>query len=142
MQGVFRVDDALILPIKSTIDPQFERQVRDFASRAQSRSPTPSEAELLRAAAGRRDDQRLVADYVIGMLWLSWRFERATQMLDAVVSTASPFLPSTDYLRLVRQITQLKNLSLFPAPRAARQSWADLEREAQLIIYLKTGRLT
>jgi hypothetical protein len=135
------VDDVLILPIKSKIDPQFERQVLDFIAKADSRMPTVSEAELLRAGAGRREDQRLVADYVIGMLWLSWRFERAISMLDTVGNVAMAYIPSAHYLNLMRHISLLKNLPLFPVPRRERQSWTDLEKEARLIVYLKTGRL-
>ena len=135
------MDEELILPIKSKIDPQFERQVRSFLAQANSKMPTVSEAELLRAGAGRREDQRLVAEYVIGMLWLSWRFERAIQMLESASAVASAHISSTDYLDLVRKISLLKNLPLFPVPRHERQTWADLEQEARLVVYLKTGRL-
>ena len=103
--------------------------------------PTVSEAELLRAGAGRREDQRLVAEYVIGMLWLSCRFERAIPMLDSASAVASAHMSSVDYLNLVRKISLLKNLPLFPEPRYERQTWADLDQEARLVVYLKTGRL-
>ena len=135
------MDEELILPIKSKIDPQFERQVRSFLAQANSKTPTVSEAELLRAGAGRREDQRLVAEYVIGMLWLSWRFERAIPMLDSASAVASAHMSSVDYLNLVRKISLLKNLPLFPEPRYERQTWADLDQEARLVVYLKTGRL-
>lgn len=135
------MDEELILSIKSKNDPQFERQVRFFLAQANSKMPTINEAELLRASAGRREDQRLVAEYVIGMLWLSWRFERAISMLDSAVALASAHMPSVDYLNLVRRISLLKNLPLFEAPRDKRQTWADLEQEARVVVYLKTGRL-
>lgn len=135
------MDEELILSIKSKNDPQFERQVRFFLAQANSQMPTINEAELLRASAGRREDQRLVAEYVIGMLWLSWRFERAISMLDSAVALASAHMPSVDYLNLVRRISLLKNLPLFEAPRDKRQTWVDLEQEARVVVYLKTGRL-
>jgi hypothetical protein len=136
------VDEALILPIKSEIDPQFERQVRKFLADAQLKMPNVSEAELLRAAAGRREDHRLVAEYVIGMLWLSWRFDRAIQMLDSALAVAPAHISSTEYLNRLQKITLLKNLPLFSRPRSERQTWADLEQEARLVVYLKTGRLS
>lgn len=104
--------------------------------------PSVSEAELLRAGAGRREDQRLVAEYVIGMLWLSWRFDRAIPMLNSASAVASAHISSTDYLNLLRKIALLKNLPLFPVPRHKRQTWVDLEQEARLVVYLKTGRLS
>jgi hypothetical protein len=136
------VDEELILPIKSKIDPQFERQVRIFLDHRNSKMPSVSEAELLRAGAGRREDQRLVAEYVIGMLWLSWRFDRAIPMLNSASAVASAHISSTDYLNLLRKISLLKNLPLFPVPRHKRQTWVDLEQEARLVVYLKTGRLS
>ncbi len=135
------MDEELILPIKSKIDPQFERQVRIFLDHGNSKMPSVSEAELLHAGAGRREDQRLVAEYVIGMLWLSWRFDRAIPMLDSASAVASAHISSTDYLNLLRKIALLKNLPLFPVPRDVRQTWVDLEQEARLVVYLKTGRL-
>lgn len=135
------MDEELILLIKSKIDPQFERQVRIFLDHANSKMPNVSEAELLRAGAGRREDQRLVAEYVIGMLWLSWRFDRAIPMLNSASAVASAHISSTDYLNLLRKISLLKNLPLFPVPRHKRQTLVDLEQEARLVVYLKTGRL-
>lgn len=135
------MDEELILPIKSKIDPQFERQLWLFLEQVDSKMPIVSEAELLRAAAGRREDQRLVAEYVIGMLWLSWRFARAIPLLDSVLAVASAHMSSVDYLNLMRTVSLLKNLPLYPVPRHERQTWADLEQEARLVVYLKTGRL-
>ena len=103
--------------------------------------PTVNEAELLKAAAGRRDDQQLVADYAIGMIWLGWRFDQATLRLNAAAASAAAHLSSAEYLRLIRRLSLLKNLPLFPAPRTARQTLADLEREARLVVYLRSGRL-
>ncbi|MDY0147809.1 MAG: hypothetical protein RBR56_07135 [Halothiobacillus sp.] len=136
------MDEELILPIKSEIDPQFERQLRLFLQQAESKMPNVSEAELLRAAAGRREDQRLVAEYVIGMLWLSWRFDRANQMLDSALAVASAYMSSADYLNLVQKVSLLKNLPLFSVPRHERQTLTDLLQEARLVVYLKTGRLS
>ncbi|WP_298219896.1 hypothetical protein [Halothiobacillus sp.] len=104
--------------------------------------PNVSEAELLRAAAGRREDQRLVAEYVIGMLWLSWRFDRANQMLDSALAVASAYMSSANYLILMRTVSLLKTLPLFPMPRHERQTLTDLLQEARLVVYLKTGRLS
>jgi len=136
------MDEDLILPIKSEIEPQFERQVQNFFADAHLKMPSVNEAELLRAAAGRREDHRLVAEYVIGMVWLSWRFDRAIQLLDSAMAVAPGHISSTEYLNRLRKITLLKNLPLFTHPRSERQTWADLEQEARLVLYLKTGRLS
>ncbi|OZB37235.1 MAG: hypothetical protein B7X35_01220 [Halothiobacillus sp. 14-56-357] len=136
------MDEELILPIKFEIDPQFERQLRLFLQQAESKMPNVSEAELLRAAAGRREDQRLLAEYAIGMLWLSWRFDRANHMLDSALTVAPAYMSSADYLDLVQNVTLLKNLPLFSVPRHERQTLTDLLQEARLVVYLKTGRLS
>lgn len=142
LRGIFLVDEELILPVKSKIDAQFGRQLRLFLAQADSKMPTVSEARTLRAAAGRREDQRMVAEYAIGMIWLSWRFEQAMQMLESAMTVASAHLSSIDYLNLLRKNSLLKNLPLFPIPRQERQTWSSLEQEARLVAYLKTGRLS
>lgn len=123
------------------MEPTFERQLQTFIKKGYSVMPTNNEADLLRAGAGRREDQRLLADYVIGMIWLSWRYDRARSLLDSVLTQASTYLSGSDYLDLMRRISLLKHLPLLATPRQKRQAWADLEQEARLVVYLKTGRL-
>lgn len=147
------LDELLNLPIKakiyqpfnfaseSSFEGPFERQLQSYLLLSHSNMPTINQAELLRAAAGVRKDQRMWAEYVIGMIWLSWRYERAMPLLESALADAADFLSSVDYLHWLRTVELYKNLPLFALSRNERQSWAELEREARLIVYLKTGRL-
>ncbi|MHB1229911.1 MAG: hypothetical protein ACYCY3_06305 [Halothiobacillus sp.] len=135
------LENDLILPIKTPLDGSFGAQLDVFIAQSASSMPTPSEAALLKAAAGNRKDQRVAADYTVGMVWLTWRFARCGQALDAAINASAPYVSSRVYLQLQQQKALFKHLPLFNEPRPKIQSVGQLEHEARIISYLKTGRL-
>jgi hypothetical protein len=134
------VNSAYILPIKTPLDPPFFWQIQNFLAQAQDVMPTVHQAAVLQAAAGGRADQQVVAKYAIGLVWLSWRYNRALHLLESAVNASGAYIASNRYLKLQQELGLLKFLPLFAEPRAQAQPLEQLHQEARLIAYLTTGR--
>lgn len=102
--------------------------------------PSVHQAALLQAAAGGRADQHVVAEYAIGLVWLSWRYNSALQRLEPAVNASSAHIASHRYLELQQELDLLRFLPLFAEPRAQPQPLEQMVQEARLIAYLTTGR--
>ena len=134
------VDNPYILPIKTALDPAFLKQIQYFLAQAQAVMPTVHQAALLQAAAGGRGDQQVVAEYAIGLVWFSWRYNRALHRLESAINATGAYIASNRYLKLQQELNLLRFLPLFAEPRSQAQPLEQLYQEARLIAYLTTGR--
>lgn len=136
------LESPLILPIVKEPDVSFGQHVQRFVTEASQRCPSRAEANILLAAAGARRDQRCLAQYAVGMVWLTWGYQPAWDWLAPAIDQSAAHVPSVTYLHIQQQAALLRHLSLHDRPTAQPRSPEHLLREAVMIVYLKTGRWT
>ncbi|HUX82377.1 MAG TPA: hypothetical protein VMV35_06035 [Halothiobacillus sp.] len=134
------IESPLILPIRNPAELGFRQHIERFVDEATHRLPSRSEANILLAAAGSRLDQQCMARYATGMVWLTWYYHPAWDWLMPAIEQCAAHVSSVTYLQIQQQAAVLRHLSTHDQPRPQPQSLEHLLREAEMIIYLKTGR--
>lgn len=136
------LESPMILHTLSEPENGFLSHVERFITDGARDCPSRAEANILLAAAGSSVDQQCIARYAVGMVWLSWYYVPAWTWLSPAIEQCARHVHSTTYLH-VQQITQLlKHIPLKDRPRRQPQRIEHMVREAEMIIYLKTGRWT
>lgn len=131
---------SLKLVTKSSLDGAFERQLDHYIQSACMQPPTHPAAKMLLAAASARPDQQVVAQYAIGLHWLAWHYQPAWDWLQPALDHCAPYIHSVSYLQIQQQAVLLRHIAVFDQPRPQSQTVEQLLREAETIVYLKTGR--
>lgn len=132
----------MFLQTLSEPETGFLRHVERFITDGGRECPSRAEANILLAAAGNSAGQQCIARYAVGMVWLSWYYAPAWSWLSPATEQCARHVHSTTFLH-VQQMTQLlKHIPLHDRPRQQPQHIEHMVREAEMIIYLKTGRWT
>lgn len=134
------IESPLILPIRKPADIGFRQHIERFVEEATHRFPTRAEANILQAAAGTRLDQQCMARFAVGMAWLTWYYRPAWDWLTPAIEQCAAHVGSITYLQIQQQAVVLHHLSVHDQPRPQPQPLEHLLREAEMILYLKTGR--
>lgn len=136
------LESPMFLETLSDPEPGFLSHVERFIKGGERQFPTRAEASILLAAAGNRLDQQCVARYAVGMVWLSWYYAPAWSWLTQSIEQCAPHVNSVTYLHVLQMAQVLKQIPLQERPRSLPQRIEHLIREAEMIIYLRTGRWT
>lgn len=135
-------ESPMILPLINPPEAGFRHDAERFVNAATEQCPTRAQASILLAGAGARADQQCLARFAVGMVWLTWHYQPAWAWLNPAIEQCAAHVGSVVYLRIQQQAAVLRHIAVQDRPRPHHQPIPYLLREAEMIIYLTTGRWT